>query len=367
MKQKVLIAGLGLIGGSLAKAIKGSNDYIVYGFDVHAETLQTAVNKNVVDQSFTNFKEAAANVDIIVLATPISETISLLQQLDTMPFDKEVIVTDVSSVKGSVLDAANQLTNEHIVFIGGHPMAGSHKSGIHAAKAHLFENAIYILTPTSSCANAKLDTLKKVLQHTNANFLILKPDEHDEMTSVVSHFPHLIASSLVHQAKKWEKVHEYLPELVAGGFRDITRIASSNPKMWQDIFTHNGDKMSHLLQDWINEMVTLKEYLDKNNELKIIDYLEQAKQYRDGIGEKTTRGALPSFYDIYVDIKDKPGAIASVAQLLATEEISIRNIRILEIRDNITGALRLSVTSQEDQLSAQALLEQHGFQASIDI
>src|SRR5690625_6447508 len=367
MKQKVLIAGLGLIGGSLAKAIKSSNDYIVYGFDVHAETLQTAVNKNVVDQSFTNFKEAAANVDIIVLATPISETISLLQQLDTMPFDKEVIVTDVSSVKGSVLDAANQLTNEHIVFIGGHPMAGSHKSGIHAAKAHLFENAIYILTPTSSCANAKLDTLKKVLQHTNANFLILKSNENDEMTSVVSHFPHLISSSLVHQAKKWEKVHEYLPELVAGGFRDITRIASSNPKMWQDIFTHNGDKMSHLLQDWINEMVTLKEYLDKDNQKDMIDYLEQAKSYRDGLGEKTTRGALPSFYDVYVDIKDQPGAIASVVQLLATSEISLRNISILEIRDSVSGALRLSVTSHDDQLNALSLLHEHNYDASIDI
>src|SRR5699024_721088 len=107
------------------------------------------------------------------------------QKLDTMPFDKEVIVTDVRSVKGSVLDAANQLTNEHIVFIGGDPMAGSHKSGIHAANSHLCENAIYILTPTASCATAQLYTLKKVLQHTNAYCLILKPDEHDEMTSVV--------------------------------------------------------------------------------------------------------------------------------------------------------------------------------------
>src|SRR5690625_7748114 len=117
-----------------------------------------------------------------------------------MTFDHEVIVTDVSSVKGAVLDAADQMSNEQVVFIGGHPMAGSHKSGIHAAKAHLFENAIYILTPTSSCANAKLDTLKKVLQHTNANFLILKPDEHDEMKSVGSYFSHLIGSSIVHQA-----------------------------------------------------------------------------------------------------------------------------------------------------------------------
>src|SRR5690625_6657321 len=98
------------------------------------------------------------------------------------------------------------------------------------------------------------------------------------MTSVISHFPHLIASSLVHQAKKWEQVHHYLPELAAGGFRDITRIASSNPKMWQDIFAHNGHKMSRLLQDWINEMVTLKEFLDKNNTEDMNRDLEQRSE-----------------------------------------------------------------------------------------
>src|SRR5690625_1181561 len=367
MKQQVLIAGLGLIGASLAKAIKKSDDYIVNGFDVESETLQIAINEHIIDQSFTNFEEAALQANIIILATPISATIDLLKKLDKLTFNHKVIVTDVSSVKGSVLNAADQLTNEQIVFIGGHPMAGSHKSGVNAAKAHLFENAIYILTPTQECAASEISTLKTVLKETKANFLTLQPDEHDEMTSVISHFPHLIASSLVHQAKKWEQVHQFLPELAAGGFRDITRIASSNPKMWQDIFAHNGEQMSKLLQDWINEMVTLKEHLDKNNDLEMIDYLEQAKNYRDGLGEKTTRGALPSFYDVYVDIKDQPGAIASVVQLLATSEISLRNIRILEIRDSVSGALRLSVTSHDDQLNALSLLHEHNYDASIDI
>lgn len=366
MKQNILIAGLGLIGGSLAKAIKKSDEYVVYGFDVQEETLDTAINERIIDHRFSNFQDAAMEAHIIILATPITQTISLLKKLDDMAFSHDVIVTDVSSVKGSVLNAANELTNDHIKFIGGHPMAGSHKSGIHAAKAHLFENAIYILTPTSVCADDKVESLKKALECTKANFIILQPDEHDEMTSVISHFPHLIASSLVHQAKKWEQVHHYLPELAAGGFRDITRIASSNPKMWQDIFTHNGQKMSRLLQDWINEMVTLKEYLDKDNQEEMMHYLQQAKHYRDGLGE-TTRGALPSFYDVYVDVKDQPGAIAAVVQLLASEQISLRNIRILEIRDNISGALRLSVTSRDDQLKALNVLQTRGYDASIDL
>src|SRR5690625_4082979 len=181
------------------------------------------------------------------------------------------------------------------------------------------------------------------------------------MTSVISHFPHLIASSLVHQAKKWEQVHHYLPELAAGGFRDITRIASSNPKMWQDIFAHNGHKMSRLLQDWINEMVTLKEFSDKNNKEEMIQYLEQAKQYRDGLGDKKVGGGLPAFYDVYVDIKDRPGAIATVVQLLADKHISIRNIRILEIREDISGALRLSVSNKTDQEKAIIVLKENNY------
>src|SRR5699024_5643545 len=163
MKQQVLVAGLGLIGASLAKAIKKSGDYIVNGFDVESDTLHTAINEHIIDQSFTSFEEAALQANIIILATPISATIDLLKELDNLTFNHKVIVTDVSSVKGSVLDAADQFTNEQIIFSGRHPLAGSHNSGVKAAKAHLFENAIYILTPTQECAATEISTLKKAL------------------------------------------------------------------------------------------------------------------------------------------------------------------------------------------------------------
>lgn len=367
MARKVLVAGLGLIGGSLAKAMKKDPNNYLIGYDLDKETLSYALEQNIIDESTDDFKLAIKKVDIVVIATPITSTIELIKQLDEVQLDREVIVTDVSSVKGSVLEAANSLTNEKIIFIGGHPMAGSHKAGIFAAKERLFENAIYVLTPTKTCSEKYIDKLKEALKETNSHFVILQPEEHDEMTSVISHFPHLIAASLVHQARKWEQVHEFLPELAAGGFRDITRIASSDPKLWQDIFQHNSEKMSRLLQDWINEMVTLKEYLDKNSKNEMITYLQQAKKYRDGLGVDRTRGALPSYYDVYVDIEDQPGSIAKVAQLLADAEISLRNIRILEIRDNINGALRLSFTHHRDQEEAYNLLKQHGYDCYIEL
>src|SRR5690625_3133546 len=236
MKRNILVAGLGLIGGSLAMAVKRTKDHYILGYDLNEDSLQYAVKENIIDEIVTQFEVGVKKADIIILAAPISQTIELMKKMDIVKLNHEVIVTDVSSVKSTIIQTANKLKNENIIFIGGHPMAGSHKTGIEAARAHLFENAIYVLTPSNQCSMKQVDVLKEVLQHTKSTFLTLPPEDHDEMTSVISHFPHLIASSLVHQAKKWEQVHHYLPELAAGGFRDITRIASSNPKMWQDIF-----------------------------------------------------------------------------------------------------------------------------------
>lgn len=364
MKRTILVAGLGLIGGSIAKGIVLTGEHEVIGYDTDIKSLEYAEKYRIIHRAYTNFNKAAKQADIIFLAAPISETIKLMHALNDIEFDHDVIVTDVASVKGSILKAAQNLNNKRITFIGGHPMAGSHKSGVQAARAHLFENAIYVLTPTKKCSDEQINILKDVLKQTKSRFLILEPQEHDEMTSVISHFPHLIAASLVHQAKKWEEKHAYLPVLAAGGFRDITRIASSNPKMWQDIFQHNESKMIHLLEEWISEMQELKQIIQENHKERMIDYLEQAKNYRDGL-PASKRGALPSYYDIYVDILDKPGTIASVVQRLAEEKISITNLQILEIRNDLLGALRVTLSTKEDQMKSYQILQDAGFEVNI--
>lgn len=364
MRTKILVAGLGLIGGSLAKSLMQAEENYIIGFDVNEDSLDFAILNHIIHEKSNNLKKSAQEADVILLAAPISKTISLMEELNNMHFPKRVIVSDVSSVKRSIMNTANQLTNNQIVFIGGHPMAGSHKKGIEAAKAHLFENAIYVLTPTKNTEEEELHILKKTLSITKSKFVVLNSDEHDEMTGVVSHFPHLIASSLVHQAKKWGDRHTYLPNLAAGGFRDITRIASSNPELWQDIFHHNSGKLSILLDEWIEEMVKLKEFIVNNEKTNMISYLQKAKDYRDGLPSKK-KGAIPSFYDIYVDIKDTPGALASVVLLLANKNISIKNIEILEIREGITGVLRISFYTRETQVKSLDILEHHGYEAMI--
>lgn len=361
-KQTVLVAGLGLIGGSIAKAIP--KEHHVIGYDIDQSTLEYAAENLIINEIADNFEDAALKSDFIFLASPISSTIELLKRLDVLSFNHNVIISDACSVKGSILEVANQLVNSNITFIGGHPMAGSHKKGIWAAKSHLFENAIYVLSPTINATDEHVVKTKELLKHTLSRFVILTPEEHDEMTGVISHFPHLVASSLVHQAKKWQNKHHYLPELAAGGFRDITRIASSNPELWQDIFAHNQGKMSVLLNDWIEEMTTLKQMIELNEKKQLTSYLKEAKAYRDGLGERQ-KGALTPFYDIYVDIKDRAGAIANVVQLLADNEVSIQNIRILEIREGITGALRISLPTKEMQDKSLHVLNKEGYEVSI--
>ncbi|GAA0444288.1 prephenate dehydrogenase [Lentibacillus halophilus] len=365
MNKTVFVIGLGLIGGSLAKCFTKSDDYHVIGYDINQKTIDFARLHGIIHESGTDITASAKKADLIVLGAPITETIKMMHKLDAITFDHDVLVSDVSSVKEPVMAEANHLQNDRIQFIGGHPMAGSHKKGVNAAKDHLFENAIYVLTPTESTDESALSQLRDMLQGAKSHFLYLTANEHDEMAGVISHFPHLIASALVQQANKWQKTHAYIPKLAAGGFRDVTRIASGSPELWQDIFYHNKWKMIELIDDWMEEMASLKHMLFENDKEQLTGYLKQAKEYRDGLGAKK-KGAIPSFYDLYVDIRDQTGAIASVASVLAEENVSITNIRILEIREGITGVLRLSVSTKEEQQKSYQLLHDKGYELMLE-
>ncbi|UFT97619.1 prephenate dehydrogenase [Radiobacillus kanasensis] len=364
MTKTVFVVGLGLIGGSLAKSIKGSTVHKVVGYDTNEKSLEYAQMHGIIDDSAKSFEQGVLQADYVILSAPVSITISYMNKMKELKPEKPVLVTDVSSVKSAVMDTANEWTSPDFIFIGGHPMAGSHKRGIQAAKEHLFENAIYVLTPSAKASQQHVGAIKELLAGTKSKFVVLNPKEHDEMTSVVSHFPHLIASSLVHQARTWQHTHSYLPKLAAGGFRDITRIASSNPEMWQDIFFQNRRSMTRLLDDWIKEMSSLKSLLENGDKKTMVSYLEQARDFRDGL-EAKEKGAIPAFYDLLVDIRDQTGALLKVVSLLAEEDISITNIEILEIREGITGVLRISFAEQGLQQRSNEILLRNGYETMI--
>ncbi|NNU83967.1 prephenate dehydrogenase [Geobacillus sp. BMUD] len=359
MEGNVFIVGLGLIGGSIALAIKKAHpEAVIIGYDVNERQLGLARSLKVIDEAARSLAEAYERADLIVLAAPVMQTEALLSSMPLERLKPGVIVTDVGSTKRRIVERARRLLECGVAFIGGHPMAGSHKSGVAAARAHLFENAFYILTPTDDVPSQQVEALKQWLAGTKAQFVILTPEEHDRITGVISHFPHLIAASLVHQAREYECENALVSRLAAGGFRDITRIASSNPEMWRDILIHNKREMLALFDRWMAEMEKLRSFVEEENSPAIYHYFLEAKQFRDGLPTRT-KGAIPSFYDLYVDVPDYPGVISEVTGYLAEENISITNIRIIETREEIYGVLRLSFQSEDDRARAKACLAKH--------
>lgn len=324
----------------------------IVGFDINYEQARLAKMLGVIDEIAESIPSGAIEADLIIIAAPVNETKEIIQLLSELPLNSEVIVTDTGSTKGKIVESSRSLNKQGITFIGGHPMAGSHKSGVSAAKEILFENAFYLLTPEDHIEDYKVDTLKEWLKGTHARFLRTTPDTHDYLTGIVSHFPHIIAASIVRQTEKLSETESLIPRLAAGGFRDITRIASSSPKMWKDILLHNREILIQLLNQWQLEMNEVKTLLEQENSSAIFNYFSQAKQFRDGLPQKV-KGAIPSFYDLYVDVPDYPGVISEITGYLAKEQISITNIRILETREDINGVLVISFQTEEDRQRAE--------------
>jgi prephenate dehydrogenase len=353
MEGRVLIIGLGLIGGSLAMCIKGQHPQAeLIGLDADKNQMDLAMMLGVIDRAAVSIEVEAPEADLIIIATPVLATENIIELLATLQLKDEVIVTDTGSTKGYISTKAACLRAKGIAFIGGHPMAGSHKSGVAAAKRILFENAFYLLTPETTVRSETVDRLKAWLSGTRAKFLDVSPEEHDYLTGVVSHFPHIIAASLVHQASRADEGNPLVNRLAAGGFRDITRIASSNPQMWRDILLQNREVLISLLTDWQKEMGRVKELLVANEQDRIYDFFDAAKKYRDGL-PVSDKGAIPSFYDLFVDVPDYPGVISEITGYLAVENISITNIRIIETREDIYGVLVISFQTPDDRARAQ--------------
>ncbi|QLK05994.1 Prephenate dehydrogenase [Priestia megaterium] len=283
MKTRVLLIGVGLIGGSLALAMKKHRHVTVVGADINTNEVQVANQLGIVDYVAEDIKTEAAQADYIVLATPVEYTTAWIHDLSTWKLKETVIVTDVGSTKGEIMKAAEALNKKRISFIGGHPMAGSHTSGAVNARADLFCSARYILTPFENEQKEKIDALMHLLEPTGAQFVPLDAATHDQITGVVSHLPHVIATSLVRQVKGYSAQNHLVMEMAAGGFRDITRIASSNPHMWRDILKQNRSMLLTLLDDWMKEMEQVKLLVEKGDGHELFDYFSDAKEFRDSL------------------------------------------------------------------------------------
>ena len=312
-RNKIGFIGFGLIGGSISKAIKEfDKTFYTYAYNHHDTPnleLETAKSDGVLDQIFTSLDVFVPKCDVLILCAPVLTNIDYLKKIKPL-LKPTCILTDVGSVKGNIHTSVTELGIEE-QFIGGHPMTGSEKTGYDNSYALLLENAYYILTPTEKTPKEMVDFLYYLVEKIGSIPIILDPKEHDEITATISHIPHIIAAQLVNLVRNsGDKAHK-MKALAAGGFKDITRIASASPIMWQNICLTNKDDINKLLGRYIDSLFQVAEAISQGDKDYLYKMFEQAGEFRDEIPSKST-GLMEKSYEIYLDIIDEAGAIASI-------------------------------------------------------
>ncbi len=358
--KKIGFIGFGLIGGSLAKIWhKNHTDYVMIAYSrkraPSAELLQAKEDGVIADIAFSlsNFSDC----NIIFLCAPVLANIEYLGLLKDI-INKECVITDVGSVKGLVSKYAEEnglLKN----FIGGHPMAGSEKTGYTNAVPTLFENAYYILTPFKETPKENVERLTELIKETKAVPVILPADKHDSATAAISHVPHIIASALVNSVAAEDEKDGTMAMLAAGGFRDVTRIAASSPEMWRDICLSNRNSILSFLDIYIDKLAEIKDLVSSENKEALFEFFENSKEYRSSLPLR--RSNMNLSHEILLYIPDEPGSIAILATILASKEVSIKNIGIAHNREYSEGVLRIEFYDNASLEKAKEALRERNY------
>ena len=275
------IIGIGLIGGSLARALKKANACDrVTGCARSVSELEKAISLGVIDDYSTNPAEAVKEADMVLVAIPLGACDQIFEKM-APHLNQDSIVTDAGSVKGSIVESArNRLGQSFSRFVPGHPIAGTEKSGVDASFAELYENHRVILTPVEETDPFALNQVRKMWETVGAGVDFMSVERHDEVLAATSHLPHVMAYSLVNTLSKMEESGDVF-RFAAGGFADFTRIASSSPQMWHDIVFANKDSVLDLLDSYERGIDELKEALRNNDSKFVMNMLMEAKQARD--------------------------------------------------------------------------------------
>lgn len=276
--------GFGLIGGSIAHSLRRQYPYssiMAYNYyktKPHPK-LEMAASEGVLTEISTSLKDFS-KCDVVFLCAPVLKNISYLKQVKPY-ISKDCIITDVGSVKGNIHKAVEELGLSHN-FIGGHPMAGSEKTGYDNSGEELLKNAYYILTPTKNTPSEAINWLADFIRKAGSYCEIMDYQTHDMVTAAISHCPHIISASLVNLVASHDKEGIY-KRLAAGGFKDITRISSSSPEMWQNICLSNPVCIAEFLSEYIDTLEKIKNAVAANDGKALTEFFENAREYRDSM------------------------------------------------------------------------------------
>ena len=347
--MNITLIGLGLIGSSLGLCLKKANpDCRLIGWDQNPDFLRQAHELGAVDQMATTLGQALMSSPVIFLAVPVGASQEILDTLKEFRPDDAVLVTDTGSTKATLVSYADQLfEGTALRFLGGHPMAGSHKSGPSAADPYLFENAYYIFCPGQSSLPEDRSLLENLLAGTGARFVRVEPQEHDRVTSQVSHFPHILATSLMLQAADYNQEHLWTSRLAAGAFRDMTRIAEADAKMWSAILLSNPDSIRERIQDFHLRLQDVEKLIEQGNSAELEVFFESGKHKRQDLKIHKKAG-VDSFYDLWISVPDRKDVVLEVLERI--RGISLVNLRINEEnREDLFGQLQLTFKTLLDR------------------
>ncbi len=324
-----------------------------------SETIRLALDSGVIDEGwpYKDLNEAVKSADLVFVCTPIGRILDFIEELGPL-IEPGTIVTDVGSTKRDIVDCAKKFFREKRYFVGGHPMAGSERSGVTAADPFLFQNAIYILTPDSSIPRQIYGEFLRLLKLIGARVLELDVEAHDRAVAAISHLPQLMATKLVEVVGRLNEEADHFLPLAAGGFRDMTRIASSEyDPVWRDIYETNHDYVSGMIDLYI---AALKDARDRISDGSLRNDFSYANDIRSSI-PKDAKGFLHALHEIRVVAEDRPGVIAEIALTLKQKDININDIEVLKVREGEGGTLRLGFDSKESADYAVDLLNEIGY------
>jgi len=355
--QNVTIIGVGLIGGSLALAIKQRFPSIqITGID-KPQVLKRALDCHAIDTEGKSIRQAVRSADLVILAAPISSIAKMLP-LVAKNCSPKTIVTDTGSVKQLLVNKAAKLFPEGN-FIGGHPMAGSEFSGINAAHPLLFQNALYILTPTPTTKRRLLKLLANFFASLDARIFIIDSATHDSVVAAVSHLPQLAAVALMNSVGRHHPDAPAHLAFAAGGFRDMTRIASSPYEMWKDILSANQKEIRKSLGIYIKQLNKIASMVN-SAPARVSGEFKSSRSLRLRI-PRSMKGYLTPLIELVVFMEDKPGELARLASSLANRSINIKDMELLKVREGRGGTFRLSFENRTVATEAAHALQDAGF------
>ena len=368
IKQKIVIYSVGLLGASIGAALKKNGfDGEVIGIS-NEKNLEDAISRQSIDKGFT-YEEflsdkdgILSSCDILFLCSPIETIKATIEKLKDKKFKDGAIITDVGSTKKEIFETAEKFLPANVRFIAGHPMAGSEKNGAKSADPFLFQNAVWVLHSKNpqDARNFGL-FLEKYL---GCKTKFIAPETHDKIAAVISHIPHIIAVGLVNAAEKINRRIDQTLDLAAGGFKSMTRIASSPYYMWHDIYKTNREENLEFLDLFIEETKQLRNALAEE-EITLKDHFDNAAKTRAELSGNQ-KGFVNVLHRIIVIAEDKPGFLAKILTILADDNLNVNDIELLKVREGDAGSFMFAFVEKSSAEKAVELLQSTGFTARAD-